>query len=311
MSGKDKTLVSILVGTRNRQAPLLKCIRSALRQDWPNLEVLVLDDLSEDFNACKFLSSEVKDRRLKCFRGKRQLGVAGGRNFLMRKARGDVFIVIDDDAIFSGKECISRVVAHLAQNPNIGILAFKIIDHRNDRDRLLIPFSKLHYRRQPQLAEQQQLVSYYLGGGHAIRREVIERCGFYQGNLIFGNEELDLSYRAIQAGIKIVYVPDIVVHHYPEPSVFRGKGITRHSELYFRVRNRIWLAYKYLPFPYLPVYLLLWFGIYGVAALKGRNLKDFLNGISNGIQRFDELERTPLGKRAVRYLRSNFGRLWY
>ncbi len=44
----DAPLVSVLVPARNEKLNIERCVRSLLAQDWPNLEILVLDDRSED-----------------------------------------------------------------------------------------------------------------------------------------------------------------------------------------------------------------------------------------------------------------------
>jgi GT2 family glycosyltransferase len=226
----------------------------------------------------------------------------------MQKAQGEISVILDDDAIFEDEKCIARVVRHFAQNPNVGILAFKIIDHQNDRVDLLIPFSRRWRKKYPQLSEETRLVSYYLGC-HALRREVIERCGLYQDDFMFGGEEFDLSYRVVQAGIDILYCPDVVVHHFPEPSVIGGRSGA--GELYYLLRNKFWLAYKYLPLPYIITYLFVRIGDHGVVALRNGQLKEFYQAVKDGISGFKHLRRSPLDKRAIAYLKANFGRLWH
>ena len=305
-------LVSVLIGTRDRYLSLLRCLSSVLSEDYPKLEVLVLDDCSQKSNICGRIVGEINDPRVKCFRSERQLGVAGGRNFLMKRARGEIFIVVDDDAVFADKNTIRSTVAHFLEAPDVSVLAFKIVNHEGTNQDLRIPFSRRSRKKWPKLHEETGLVSYYLGGAYALRREVIERCGLYQEDLLFGEEELDLSYRVIQAGLKILYTPFIVVHHYPEsPVVGNDPGKHTVTELKFRVRNRIWVAYKYLPFPYLPVHLLIYLSHYGILAAKNLQMGAFVHGIWEGIKSLGRLPRTPLNKQAVAYLKENFGRLWY
>lgn len=301
--------IAVLVATRNRPESLLRCLKSILGQDYPNIEVLILDDFSKGIQICDLVSSEMGDPRVKCFRSDQQLGVAGARNFLMRKASGEIFIIIDDDAVFQDRNDLSLAVRHLSENPNVGILAFRIVDHFKGRENLLVPFSRWWRFKYPDIVEKQQAVSYYVGAGHAIRRDVVEQCGFYQEDLGYGEEEMDLSYRVSQAGVKVLYTPDIVVHHYPEPTVFDSKG--KRSEIYFTTRNRIWLAYKYLPSLYLVTYLLFWLGVCLVKALRRLRISEFLVGVKDGVKALNLLERTPLDKDTTKYLRKHFGRLWY
>jgi chlorobactene glucosyltransferase len=44
----EAPLVSVLVPARNEKLNIERCVRSLLAQDWPNLEILVLDDRSDD-----------------------------------------------------------------------------------------------------------------------------------------------------------------------------------------------------------------------------------------------------------------------
>ena len=60
----DKPLVSVLIGTRNRPQPLLRCLNSILSQNYPKLEVLVLDDCSQEYNICAELIEQIDDWRL-------------------------------------------------------------------------------------------------------------------------------------------------------------------------------------------------------------------------------------------------------
>lgn len=304
--------VSVLIGSRNRPQVLTRCLESVLRQDYPSLEVIVLDDASDQLDLCSFLVTRFPDVRLRCLRSASQLGVAGGRNKLMKEAKGDIFCFIDDDAYFQDNCAITRFVEAFQAYPEVGILACKIVDHRASYKVLLVPFSQRSRKKHPGLIEAPRFVSYYLGGCHAIRREVISHCGMYQSDLMFGEEELDLSYRAVSAGYRILYEPRVVVHHWPQPSVVVGKaGQGNKTELYHHVRNRLFLAYKYLPWKYVPSYLTIWLGKYCIEALRRGVVGAYLRGLTDGLRWLSEVRRTPLDAHAVEYLKRHFGRLWF
>ena len=305
-------LVSVLIGTRNRPEPVIRCLESVLDNDHPLLEVLILDDCSEDITVCDILTRHFSHPSITCFRGERQLGVAGGRNLLMQEATGDIFVFIDDDAAFATETAITQSIDLLGRHPDVGILSFKVINHEGGDVRLRTPFTRLTRRRDPHVHERQQRVSYYLGTAHAIRRELIERCGPYQENLLFGEEELDLSYRAIRAGYEILYVPSISAHHYPQASVIEGERTSQPlTELELHIRNRIWLAYKHLPLPHLLTSLSVWLTFYGIQAVRETNLRAYVRGLLAGWSGLRGLSRLPLRGEALAYLRKNHGRLWY
>ena len=52
---KSLPLVSILIPARNEADNIKRCVRSLLKQDYPNTEILVLDDNSDDSTShCTF-----------------------------------------------------------------------------------------------------------------------------------------------------------------------------------------------------------------------------------------------------------------
>lgn len=128
-----------------------------------------------------------------------------------------------------------------------------------------MPFSKKVYKKDIDVLDTPQYVSYYVGTTHAIRRELFKDCGGYNKDLFFGEEEMDLSYKAINKGWRIWYEPSVVVLHFPQPSTVGEK------ELYHHIKNRFYLAKKYLPLKYMIFYLITWSGKYFIDAVKAKN----------------------------------------
>lgn len=302
----------MLIASRDRINVLALCVQSVLSQTYHPLEIVVLDDGSRQYHLANLLSAQFDDPRLRCLRVEESLGVAGARNLLMQQATGDILCFIDDDAFFQDDQAVARLVEAFNRQPSAGIIAVKVIDHYpTGHMRLSLPFTQRQLRRQPQLVTRPGRVAYYLGTGHAIRRNVLAVCGSYHSASKFGEEELDLSYRAIEAGFELHYLPDVTVQHFPQPSVVTRSGAHRHIELYYHVCNRFYLAYKYLPWQYVPVYLAVWLGMYGWRAVWQQAHREFCAGIRDGLKQLKSVRRTPLSRRAVAYLRNNYGRLWY
>ena len=303
-------LASVIVGTRDRYQSLLRCLNSILSQNYSGLEVLVLDDCSQKYHICDEVTRHIDDPRVKCFRSDQQLGVAAGRNFLMQKAQGEIILVIDDDAYFESEDTLSNVMKIFEDKPDVVILACKVKNHGATERPYNVPFSQRVLKRFPSTINESRYVGYFLGGAHAIRRKVIEECGSYDPELFFGEEELDLSYRAISRGWRIYYEPEILVHHVPQQSVV-GKRNRKDEELYHHVKNRFYLAFRYLPARYIPLYLGIWLTKYLLDAIHGKAIDKYIGGIVAGIYWLRRIRRDPLNTEAIRYLQHNFGRLWY
>jgi chlorobactene glucosyltransferase len=96
-------LVSVLVPARNEEANIRKCLESLQKQDYPNFEVLVLDDSSEDATAATVTDMAATDRRLKFIHGEPLPDDWAGKPFacyqLAGKAKGDWLLFVDADTI--------------------------------------------------------------------------------------------------------------------------------------------------------------------------------------------------------------------
>lgn len=93
--------VSVLVPARNEARNIHRCLRSLLAQDYPLLEVLVLDDGSTDATADIVAEMAREDLRLRLVHGQTLPQGWMGKNFachqLARLARGDWLLFTDAD----------------------------------------------------------------------------------------------------------------------------------------------------------------------------------------------------------------------
>jgi GT2 family glycosyltransferase len=302
--------LSILIGSKDRPDDIIRCLNSVLSQTYENLEILILDDNSRE-KLCDRIEQVFTYNRIRCIRSDTTLGVAGGRNRLIKEAKGDFLVILDDDAAFRNDDSLNRIMDLFDSHPDVGLFAFKIIDIIDDKEvGIRVPFRRAVIKRNPEIINSPQYVSYFLGGGHAIRRTVFDKCGLYQQDLLFGGEELDLSYRIIESGYKLFYTPDVVVEHYPESSD-RVTKVAGKRYLYFIVRNKIWINYKYLPWPAFFINTIVWCAIWLTFSFRDGGFLHIIRGIKDGIRGLKKLKRTPLNKEAIRYIRLNNGRIFF
>lgn len=302
--------ISVFILTRNRPKILRKCVESVLQQSGVSFELLILDDASDCGDTGEMMRNEYNDDRIRTWRSATSRGVAGGRNFLMEQARGEYLVSIDDDAVFETENELSRVPATFSEDPTTSIICFRIINHIQGEQKPLLPFSQVHVKNHPDCDKNRNYVSTYIGCGHAIRRSLIEQVGSYHPTLVFGTEEIDLSYRCIEAGHRISYEPGIVVHHHPQQSVVAGSH-RHHAELYYGIRNRIYVAYRYLPLKYLTVYIFVWLSRSILYGIRMNSLPDVARGCIAAVGFTRSVRRCPLDATAIAYLRRHDGRLWY
>ncbi len=302
LSNRNVVNISVLIATSDRPRELDRCLQSIANLEPAPFECIVLDNNSE---TTPDLSS-VSGLRVNVISSASSLGVSESKNNLLRAASGDLCVHLDDDAWFSHPDAMSRIQDHMADD-SVAALAFRIVDHVEDGEKLLVPFAQKYRRSNPALGEKNSLASYFLGGGVCLRTKALEKCGFFDPEFEYGHEELDLSYRLINAGYKIAYAADVVVEHE------RPKNLSaelHRRQFFHHPRNRILIARKHLPMPYRFVYLLSWFSRYFVDSLRGGGIRSLFDAIRSGVETSKNGSRSKLSPEAVEYLKANYGRLW-
>jgi GT2 family glycosyltransferase len=218
-------------------------------------------------------------------------------------------VYLDDDAYLDQPGLLQRVVRAFEEHEDMGIAAFRIVDHVEEGTRLRLPISRWQQWGRPEESGRERPVSVFLAGGYAIRAEVMTVTGGYEEFFWYMGEEQDLSFKALEEGYTIWYIPDVRVEHEP------GGGSVRRSDepsrLFYSVRNRAYLARHHLPRQYLPSYLTWWlFVMAGQAVLTGDG-KGFLQGLQAAWSQWTKWPHNPLSDSTLRYLRRHGGRLWF
>ena len=93
---KQQPLVSIIVPVYNAKKHIARCVESIRGQDYPNLEILLLNDGSRDVSLQVCQMYEKVDPRI-CLVDKANSGVASTRNLGLRLAGGDYLQFVDAD----------------------------------------------------------------------------------------------------------------------------------------------------------------------------------------------------------------------
>lgn len=96
---KNFPLVSAIVTTHNRSSLLKRALKSVVEQSYPNIELIVVDDGSEDDtkDTVKFFENRIN---LKYVHNKKALGACAARNIGIKKAQGIFVAGLDDDDIW-------------------------------------------------------------------------------------------------------------------------------------------------------------------------------------------------------------------
>ncbi|NBO18369.1 MAG: glycosyltransferase family 2 protein [Proteobacteria bacterium] len=135
-TGKPAMLISVVIVTRNRPDSLRECMASVLAQDYPDMEIIIVDNASEPGVAERIVEQYPQVRLL---RQEKNLGAAGGRNVGIFSAKGEICFSMDDDAILLAKDSLSRCVEYFQRDEKLAVLALRIVDQYNNIIVKLIP----------------------------------------------------------------------------------------------------------------------------------------------------------------------------
>jgi glycosyltransferase involved in cell wall biosynthesis len=175
--------VDVVIPTFKRPEALANCLEALSEQTLAPASIEVVDDSDTDY------------------------GPGISRNIGWKKGRGRYVAFIDDDCIAdpSWIETIQRV---LSEN-EIGGVEGGITT--TDKDGQIIDFNPPNRFKWDR----------FKTANMAVKRDVLVEIGGFDERYFLHREDTDLAWRVIDAGYKMAWVPECVVHH-PEPIGIHG-----------------------------------------------------------------------------------------
>jgi len=285
-------LVSVIVLNYKRLNELAECLDSVLRQEYGNLEIIVVDNHSEEDVAGLV---HARSSAIRLIELPANLGACGGRNAGIREARGQILITIDNDVSFASPFEVSKVVESFEEHPEVHVLAFRICDVGTGKLRVR---EWCHPRDWRRFSEAEFETNFFGEGASAFRREVFDVAGLYWEPLFIGHEGYELGLRVLDHGCRILYCPRVSVCHSMAQE-------TRSSSrpFYFYTRNYIWIAYKDCGFLEGARYLIPGLLMMAFFSLRACRPAPFLRGVWEGLRGLKRIDpRTPTRAEAFVYL---------
>ncbi|HEY9857935.1 MAG TPA: glycosyltransferase family A protein [Candidatus Obscuribacterales bacterium] len=114
-------LVSVIIPAYNAEPYIRQTLESVLVQTYQNIEVLVVDDGSQDRTAEIVESFVQEDRRVHLFR-QVNAGVAAARNLAIAHSQGEYIAPIDADDIWYPEKLEKQVQCMLRSGPEVGLV---------------------------------------------------------------------------------------------------------------------------------------------------------------------------------------------
>ena len=261
--------VSVVITCYNQGQYLEECINSVTNSDYPNIEIILVDDGSEDTFTQKTLD-KLDSGKIKIIRQNNQ-GVCAARNNGIAAATGKYILPLDaDDKI--AETYISKAVKILAENPQIGIVLCNGILWASQSGG-----GGKWKLSSPTIIN--MLIQNCIFSSAIFRKSDFEKTGGFNPVMEAGCEDWDLWLKFLENGLK-PYKIDEELFYYRVAENFRSKNAIR-PQNYIKIRYNIIKLHKKLYLKYsfivaLPLMFMILKNILSFAVKKRVNIRNAL-----------------------------------
>ena len=241
---EDTPKVSIIIPTRDGLNILSQCIDSVLeRTDYPNYEILVVDNESADTATLDYLKTLQKTDNIRVLKYKGAFNYSAINNYAVEHAEGSVITLMNNDIEVISEDWLSEMVSH-ALRSDIGCVGAKLLYKNNMIQHAGVIlgiggvaghahkyfdaesegyFSRLHLV---------QNLSAVTAACLCVEKSVYEKAdGLNEKELKVAFNDVDFCLRVGAMGLKNVWSPYAVLYHHE--SVSRGHDNTEEKKARF------------------------------------------------------------------------------
>lgn len=212
-------LVSVNIVSWNRKKELQQSLKMVFASSYENIEVIVVDNASEDGSPEMVRK---RFRKVKLLPLKENTAIFG-RNIGFKKAKGKYILFLDDDS-FPKKEAIKVAVEYLERNQDVSGITMNI-QILNDKREFINCFNIKHSID----------CHFFIGCGVIFRSEIFKKLGGFSPHFFAYGDDWEFALRLYGMGGKLVFLPDAQVCHL----VLSNNRSTK-NRIFYATRNSIW-----------------------------------------------------------------------
>jgi GT2 family glycosyltransferase len=212
--------VSVIIAMHNNIRLNKLCLSSILRKtDYPNYEIIVVDNASTDGSREFALELSNKDNRVKVVLNRENESFAKANNRGLDSCSGDYVVFLNNDTIVT-RGWITRLLRHLNNDPGIGIIGpvsnavgnEAKIDVSYKSPVGIDDFARPYCREHDGETFEIPMLALFCA---MIKRTLLETVGRLDERYDVGMfEDDDLSMCIKKAGYRIVCARDVFIHHF-------------------------------------------------------------------------------------------------
>lgn len=218
-----------MITTKNRSINLAKTLSVLRRLDPQPLEVIVTADGCSD-DTVEMVRREMPNARLIINQEGR--GSVASRDRMMREAKGDLVLSLDDDSYPEQMDCLATVQLLFENNPQLAIATFPQRSDEYPETLTQENFGEAHSVRS------------YPSSGACLRVSTYRTLQGYEPQFFHAYEEPDYALQCVDSGREVLYTPAVTIRHH-----FSWVGRVEIRTHHRHARNELWSTVMRCPFP--------------------------------------------------------------
>lgn len=224
-------LVSIIISTKDRAALLEKCVNGILKNDYPNFELLIVDNRSIEVETFAYFEKLKKYPKIRILKYDKLFNIAEIYNFAVKQARGEYIVFMGNDTEPMTNDWLRRMLGY-GQRKDVGAVGAKLLYHDGTIQHAGVV---LGYGRFPDKSDHvaghcfshfPDIFGYF--GFIQLARNcsavtgavILTKKNFYQEVKGFDGQNLKMLFNDVDYCLKlrvkgyyIIYAPDCVLYH--------------------------------------------------------------------------------------------------
>jgi len=221
---KNRERVSIAILTHNgwEKGVLQICLQSLIKQDYPNAEIIVVDNCSTDGSAEKIKDWYMHHRSkfsLRVIKNTKN-SVASAINIVIKKSKAKYIAVFGDDTQ-AMPDALKGIIEAMESDIRIGVAMFRSMNYF-ERDKIDSVGDSFDFYGNAEVGKYGEIYRGQYTGireiplagvAYVFRRNIVSDIGLFDEMFHTGYEDADFCIRARLYGYRIVSVSDAVIFH--------------------------------------------------------------------------------------------------
>ncbi len=241
--------VSVIIPSWDRKDDLKLALSSLGKQDYPDFEIIVVDNGSKD-GSVELVEKEFP--KVKLIKNPKNMGTSIAKNQGVAISTGSLVLFLDSDIEMTHDKCISNMVKIMSENLEIGALggeAYKTPNGVITKRKEITPNCETSTYIMETDNYQLYECGYVATCNCMMRKSDLEKCNGFDNDIIYAGEDKEIGYKLRKLGLKSVVDSRCLVYHYVSQK-------SRASNFYAFHKNRIKIFIKNYPLyilPFLPI----------------------------------------------------------